>query len=1458
MNFSVFAQNSAMMDVNLEVIAESEPTPGWLEFKDNLNTTDTTIFEDYKNNFGLGSKDEMLLLNSVTDKYGFTHNYYRQTYHEIPVENGQFRIQSNHQDNTVWKGNGRIVKGIALNPIPTVKSSKATALAIEYMDAEVYSWEVDDNYSYPSAELIIIQTGESNVLAYKVDVYTSIPFGGETVYVNAQNGNIEKTVSLYTAFCGGENDPYPNCNLNTNVCSHFGTACIKTNLDVNEYKLVDECRGIGIVGYNSSITNIFTDEDNNWECEDELVRNGLSTYYVAEKSFDFFVDMGMLESHIGATSFSDYIRVFANRGSTLSDQISIYISANHSSYIDAISHEFVHAIEWNKNNRILNTTSESLGIEESFCDILGTYVEASLLEELNGTYSIDYYIQGAGRNMSQYKYYSTDENGNYNGNSTTEHLMARYQNHWFYLLSEGGEGDRPNKEDGSPNGSYSICAINSELIKEMVFHSFFRLLSGEINMYDAREASLSTLRTFFVLGNEFFSTEEEYLNIVHQVTNAWYAVGVGSPYNNEDNPTIIEKLDVCSVEALSVLGEYDGYVWSTGETTNSIAITEQGTYNVTLTHFDNNGNAYCGYVGASNDVFFTPFVDLGADENGEGYHCRGTALDAGFGNGNYTYQWSTGETTQAIVPEQTGIYTVTVTDLETNCVNINTVNMTNLWFLETELVGQNTSFVEEGVFRACSFPVTLQISGDYDLSNDFLLHNVDDPLASVYLGPSSVSSFQIESAGAYRVTRRNNSTSSEQVIGGNGVCSSRSFITIIEGGIMEEGEIPSTLNICSGDNFGINIKEYFIGAQEYIIFPPNEATPIIVTEEEFQDYSVTVGGEYTIKATESICNTSAEVTFDVNLTNLAVTIDIEDDSEPYCGGVNLTINNENGAIIETYEWSSANSNVSSDTPFFRVENETTNSIVDTYMVTVTSSNCTATASVALTIHPLPKKPTIEQEDINPGCGKTLSGEADSYIHTGAYTWFLDGEEYASGVGDDEIAVKTPGTYSLEWKNITNSSTGEGCIVKSTSVTFTNEDLIDEADFSTVETQTNNFNDLLADDNTTQLVWNVTNGPDNILGTLIVPDGVELLIANRTISFLDEYSGILVEKGGRLRLEGATLQAHECGGTNWLGIKVDGTNNAPHLDTYSNPSLGIPHPNHGIVIMTMGSTIRDAAIGIHVHGVKLGTKTIFPIGTTPDVNLKGGGFIHIEGANSNHNKFINNKIGILMERHDDVQRSLITYTDFINEGEFLNSSINDVSENYVHIYLNQASRSIDGEDAGLHIYKNYFTTNTTSGLEGADRGTGIVTNGTKVVIGQRPDGDFEANVFSYLFRGVDASNSLAMDRVSDIIGNIFINVERSITLNTSHFSEVNLNKIFIPFKPNETPTYGIFARQSHSLIVRENELMMNTNVTGPNETKGLILQDCFASLAVQNENADDASLQTLIKNNIYRGDFAAAS
>ncbi|MBL0018399.1 MAG: T9SS type A sorting domain-containing protein [Bacteroidetes bacterium] len=101
------------------------------------------------------------------------------------------------------------------------------------------------------------------------------------------------------------------------------------------------------------------------------------------------------------------------------------------------------------------------------------------------------------------------------------------------------------------------------------------------------------------------------------------------------------------------------YLWSNGATTQSVSGLAAGTYTVTVTDVSTCTATATLVINASNAVFasvptFSP-TTCGQNDGSAG------AIGAG-GNGNFTYLWSNGATTQNISGLGAGSYTVTVTD----------------------------------------------------------------------------------------------------------------------------------------------------------------------------------------------------------------------------------------------------------------------------------------------------------------------------------------------------------------------------------------------------------------------------------------------------------------------------------------------------------------------------------------------------------------------------------------------------------------------------------------------------------------------------------------------------------------------------------------------------------------------------------------------------------------------------
>lgn len=99
------------------------------------------------------------------------------------------------------------------------------------------------------------------------------------------------------------------------------------------------------------------------------------------------------------------------------------------------------------------------------------------------------------------------------------------------------------------------------------------------------------------------------------------------------------------------------YQWSNGENSQSITVTEAGTYNVTIS--DASG---CEGVSANIQIEVDPALDVQLEVGGSLAFCEGGSVILTASEGA-SYQWSNGEMTQSIMAQDAGVYSVMVEGL---------------------------------------------------------------------------------------------------------------------------------------------------------------------------------------------------------------------------------------------------------------------------------------------------------------------------------------------------------------------------------------------------------------------------------------------------------------------------------------------------------------------------------------------------------------------------------------------------------------------------------------------------------------------------------------------------------------------------------------------------------------------------------------------------------------------------
>ena len=251
---------------------------------------------------------------------------------------------------------------------------------------------------------------------------------------------------------------------------------------------------------------------------------------------------------------------------------------------------------------------------------------------------------------------------------------------------EGTPGSRIMKLEMKNVGSYDEYAENGDPAMYMNFQMWLyegtNVIEFRFGEYDIPDPDL-----FFASGIYCGLTDYNFVNDI--IINPHFIGGSASApqlsisdISLEDNPengvvyrlTPIAPIDItvtgqnstsfCNPNGSATVAVTGGtapfaYLWSNGETTETILNLDGGTYTVTVT--DAEGNSATGSVTITSPGPLNP--NAGATDETAVDANDGTAFSAAFGGTPpYSWTWSNGETTQTITNLAPGEYTVTVTD----------------------------------------------------------------------------------------------------------------------------------------------------------------------------------------------------------------------------------------------------------------------------------------------------------------------------------------------------------------------------------------------------------------------------------------------------------------------------------------------------------------------------------------------------------------------------------------------------------------------------------------------------------------------------------------------------------------------------------------------------------------------------------------------------------------------------
>ena len=545
-------------------------------------------FFDNKAEFGLK------LIKKEEDNIGMTHYRYQQTINNMPVELSMFIAHV--KNGKVISVNGEMFSSTS-NPNSIVVSENVSLTkALQHINAKVYKWEIEKEEEhlkweqndpsatyYPTGELVYInrkgKIQNELVQAYKFNIYAQEPFSRRNIYVSASNGEIVWEQDLiHEADVTG-----------TASTTYSGTQTITCDNSSGPFRLRETGRGNGIRTFTNGNTTSYSNTDitntsTNWSTPDA----GLDAHWGAEMTYDYFFNVHGRNSIDGnGFQLNSYVHHGNNYSNAFWDGSRMTYgdgSGNSSPFtaIDIAGHEVTHGLTSNTANLIYSY--ESGALNESFSDIFGISIDLiNRPNHPNADWELGDDLGFVIRNMANPNAQGDPDTylGNLWHTSSSDnggvHVNSGVQNFWYVLLVQGGTGTNDNSD------SYIVDSIGMLKASQVAFRNLTVYLTPSSQYSDARFFGIQSAVDLF--GGCSFE--------VQQVTNAWYAVGVGPAYqtgvtSDFDAPALSSCALPFTVSFNNLSSNATNYYWDFGDGDTSTqsdplhTYTANGTYNVQL------------------------------------------------------------------------------------------------------------------------------------------------------------------------------------------------------------------------------------------------------------------------------------------------------------------------------------------------------------------------------------------------------------------------------------------------------------------------------------------------------------------------------------------------------------------------------------------------------------------------------------------------------------------------------------------------------------------------------------------------------------------------------------------------------------------------------------------------------------------------------------------------------------
>lgn len=563
----------AQVNDTLEIQRSEKGQISFARFKFDSNRKIQTGTVFLKNVLNTKTDDNFLLFKDTTDDLGMSHQTYQQYFSGVKVENAEYSVHG--KNGIIEVINGDFQDVVIPTIIPSISEDVALASALDYVNAKRYKWQDlgMENFIkistknptatyYPKAEKVITKDfllgGNNFRLAWKFTISSLSPANEQLIYVDATTGVVIRNTPLVY-------DVNTPCNAQTRYSGLLGLTGdsfaggfrlreTRNAVNVQTLNLQSTYNYAGAIDFANANTN-FT--NGNWPT--------------------FNQDRAALDAHWGAEMVLDYWRIIHNRNSIDGAGIRVlsYVHAganwNNAQWVGGINNRFM---QYGDGDGLLFTpltaldicghemghgiteftaalvpgTQESGALNEGFSDIWGACVERrSAPTKLTWLIGEEIFAGAAFsciRNMQNPNSNTTAEGqhpdtylGNFWRADGESHNNSTVLSHWFFLLSQGGNGTN------DIGNTFNVAAIGIDNAQLIAYRTLLLYLTSTANYTAARNGSIQAARDLYGVN----SCQEI------AVTDAWFAVGVGNAYSGNGGFSINGDGTVCTTSGVYLI-----------------------------------------------------------------------------------------------------------------------------------------------------------------------------------------------------------------------------------------------------------------------------------------------------------------------------------------------------------------------------------------------------------------------------------------------------------------------------------------------------------------------------------------------------------------------------------------------------------------------------------------------------------------------------------------------------------------------------------------------------------------------------------------------------------------------------------------------------------------------------------------------------------------------------------------